>query len=61
MVTRDSYVLWIGLAVAMVGYLTTAKVPPTQWDYMQWLQAASVLLAWLSGKLATSPLPGKAS
>ena len=56
--TRDSMVLWLGLGVAVVGYLTTAKDPPTQWDYMDWLQACSFILAWVVGKLATSPLAG---
>lgn len=57
--TRDSYVLWLGFAVALVGYLVTAEKPPTEWNYLQWLQAASVVLAWVSGKLASSPLSGK--
>jgi hypothetical protein len=56
---RDSLILWVGLAVAVVGYLSTAMNPPTQWGYMEWLQAASFMLAWVTGKLATSPLPGK--
>lgn len=56
--TRDSAVLWLGLAVAVVGYLSTAANPPTHWSYTEWLQAASFLLAWISGKLATSPLKG---
>jgi membrane protein implicated in regulation of membrane protease activity len=59
MITRDSYVLWVGLAAAILGYLVTAGAPPTEWSYMQWLQAGSVLLAWVSGKLATSPLAGE--
>mgnify|MGYP001560576806 FL=1 len=57
--TRDSYVLWIGFAVAIVGYLATAEKPPTDWTYLQWLQGLSVVLAWISGKLASSPLKGK--
>jgi len=56
---RDSFVLWLGLAVAVVGYLTTAAKPPTLWGYTEWLQAVSFVLAWAMGKLATSPLPGK--
>ena len=56
---RDSIMLWLGLAVAVIGYLTTAANPPTQWGYQEWLQAASFVLAWAMGKLATSPLPGK--
>jgi hypothetical protein len=56
--TRDSRLLWLGLAIAVVGYLLTASGPPTHWTYMQWLQFASFMLAWVSGKLATSPLAG---
>ncbi len=55
---RDSYVLWLGLAIAVVGYLSASK-PPTEWGYSEWIQAATFLLAWLSGKLATSPLRGE--
>lgn len=58
MLHRDSALLWVGLGVAIVGYLITAAKPPNQWSYMEWLQAASMLLAWVSGKLASSPLPG---
>lgn len=57
--TRDSRLLWLGLAVALVGYLITAGTPPIDWSYMDWLQGASFLLAWASGKLATSPLRGE--
>jgi hypothetical protein len=56
MVTRDSYVWWLTLVAAIVGYLITAEKPPTEWSYLQWLQAASFVLAWLAGKLSTSPL-----
>lgn len=57
MITRDSYLLWLGLAIAIVGYLSASK-SPLEWGYTEWLQAASFLLAWVSGKLATSPLKG---
>jgi hypothetical protein len=59
MFSRDSSLLWIGLAIAAVGYLSTAAKPPTEWGYLEWLQAASFVLAWASGKLATSPLAGE--
>jgi hypothetical protein len=58
MVTRDSMVLWLGLAVAVVGYLSSAAKPPMEWSYSEWLQAASFGLAWVMGKLHSSPLPG---
>ncbi len=54
---RDSKMLWLGLAIAIVGYLSASK-PPTDWGYAEWIQAAAFVLAWVSGKLATSPLPG---
>ena len=57
MVTRDSVLLWLGLAIAVVGYLSAAK-PPVQWGYAEWLQFAAFGLAWVSGKLASSPLAG---
>jgi hypothetical protein len=59
MLTRDSVIWWVGLAVAVVGYLSAVDAPPTRWTYMQWLQAAAFVLAWVSGKLATSPLKGE--
>ena len=58
MINRDSLMFWLLLAVAVVGYLTTAGKPPTQWGYMEWLQAVSFVLAWVTGKLMGSPLAG---
>lgn len=55
--TRDSYVLWLGLAVAVVGYLSTAK-PIMEWGYAETIQAASFVLVWISGQLGNSPLDG---
>jgi hypothetical protein len=57
MITRDSMTLWLGLLIAVFGYLGAAK-PPTEWSYAEWIQAAAFILAWVSGKLATSPLKG---
>lgn len=58
MITRDSW-LWIVAALgALVTYLVTAEKPPTEWDYMGWLQFAAFALAWVSGKLMGSPLAG---
>ncbi len=59
MPNRDSLALWVALAVAIVTYLASAGKPPQEWSYAEWIQAASFILAYLSGKLATSPLPGK--
>jgi hypothetical protein len=58
MLTRDSLVWVLLLAVAVVGYLTTAERSPMEWGYREWLQAASFLLAWIVGKLGSSPLAG---
>ena len=58
MLTRDSVVWWIGLAVAIVGQLIVVGKPPTEWTYLEWLQIISFALAWVVGKLASSPLAG---
>lgn len=58
MLTRDSIIWTIGLLAAIAGYLVTAQTPPTQWTYMQWLQAATFILAWVMGRLSSSPLAG---
>ena len=58
MLTRDSIVWTLGFFAAAVGYLVTAQSPPTQWTYMQWLQAAAFILAWVMGRLSSSPLAG---
>jgi hypothetical protein len=55
---RDSYILWLGAAVAVVGYLG-ASSPPTMWEYADWIKFAAFVLVWVSGKLATSPLRGE--
>ena len=54
--TRDSAVWWVALAVAVLGYLSNVQTSPLQWTYLEWVQAASFVLAWVAGKLATSPL-----
>lgn len=58
LVSRDSLILYLGAAIAAITYLLTADKPPTEWDYKTWLNAASLALAWLMGKLQTSPLDG---
>ena len=55
MFTRDSAVWWFALLTAVVGYLITAAKPPQNWSYLEWLQAASFVLAWLAGYLKASP------
>lgn len=57
MVTRDSVVWWLAILTAVLTYLIAAP-PPTQWDYYEALKAVAFAVATISGKLATSPLPG---
>jgi hypothetical protein len=59
MVNRDSLVLWVGAIGALVLYLQNASGPPTVWDYNQWLQFLAFVVAFVSGKLGTSPLKGE--
>lgn len=58
MVTRDSAVWWLAIVGAVLTYLAAAP-PPTVWTYGEWVQALAFGVATISGKLATSPLPGK--
>jgi hypothetical protein len=58
MLTRDSLVWTLGLVAAVLGYLVTAEKPPTEWGYMQWLQAGTFVVAWIMGRLSSSPLAG---
>jgi hypothetical protein len=56
MLTRDSALWWLAIIGAVAGYLASAD-PPNHWTYQQWIQAAMFIVATVSGKLATSPLP----
>ena len=58
MISRDSYVLWVGVLAAVVGYLTVSEAP-WLWDYADWLKAAAFGLGLISTKLMTSPLKGE--
>lgn len=55
--TRDSLTWWLGIVGAVLVYLGAAD-PPTTWSYGEWIQALAFAVATVSGKLATSPLPG---
>lgn len=55
--TRDSFIWWLAIGGATVTYLITIENPPNLWTYKEWLQALSFVIATISGKLATSPLP----
>lgn len=55
--TRDSIVLWIGIIGGILGVLAAqADAFPPQWK--SWITIAAALVSAISGKLATSPLPG---
>lgn len=58
MITRDSWIWLLGFLAAAVGYLITAQQPPTAWSYMEWLQACAFVLAYVVGRLSSSPLAG---
>jgi hypothetical protein len=55
---RDSYVLTLAAIGALVGYLVADGRIPLEWGYADWLKAIAFAIAWISGKLATSPLAG---
>ena len=58
-ITRDAWLLYLALATVVLGYFLTADTTPNLWTFKQWCQFALVLVAWLTGKLQTSPLPGE--
>lgn len=55
--TRDSMLWWLGIIGAVLTYLA-ASPPPTAWSYAEWVQALAFVVATVSAKLASSPLPG---
>ena len=55
--TRDSWIWTLSIIAALLTYLGAAP-PPTQWDYLQWIKFAALVVATVSAKLATSPLRG---
>ena len=58
--TRDSALLWLGVAIGVFGYLGTKESPAT-WVYADWVASGSFLLALAAAKLQSSPLKGKGS
>lgn len=57
--TRDSKMLWVGVAAAIFAYLGADGRPPTEWTYGDWIKAGIAATGWVLGKLQTSPLAGK--
>lgn len=55
--TRDSALLWLAGLGTVVGYFAAAEQTPNHWSFKDWTQFAIVIIAWLTGKLQTSPLP----
>lgn len=57
MITRDSATLWLGIIGGIVGVLAAQAdaFPP---KYKTWITIAASIIAAVSGKLASSPLPG---
>lgn len=56
-ITRDSTVLWLGIAGAVVIYLGASPSPMT-WVWADWMRFTAFAIGIVSAKLATSPLPG---
>lgn len=56
--SRDSALLWLAIIGSLAVYLGAAG-PPTLWTWSQWMQFVAACVATVSGKLASSPLPGK--
>jgi hypothetical protein len=59
-VTRDSVVWWVGMIVAVLGaIIANANLLPASWaPALPWINLVCIVLGVISGKLATSPLPG---
>ena len=58
MLTRDSWLWLLAFIGLLLSHLITAQAPPTEWNYMQWLQFLSTFLAGVVGWLSSSPLAG---
>jgi len=58
MPSRDSSVLWLGVAIGVLGYLGQQS-PIPEWTYPDVIAAASFVLALAMTKLQSSPLKGK--
>jgi hypothetical protein len=57
-VSRDSILWWLGIAGAILAYLSQSA-SPIEWGYPDWIKFAAVMVGIISAKLATSPLAGK--
>lgn len=57
MFTRDSAVLYLGLAGAVLAYVVASPTDISEWKTREYVQLALLGVTWLTGKLQTSPLP----
>lgn len=61
MLTRDSFVWWIGIVSAVIVGMATVSDPVTygipEWA-VPYLRLGALIVGIISGKLATSPLRG---
>jgi hypothetical protein len=57
--TRDAWLLYLGFAAVVIGYFAAAEQTPNMWTFKEWMQFLLVPIAWVTGKLQTSPLPGE--
>lgn len=55
--TRDSALLYLGLAGTIIAYMLASPTEVDQWRLRDWLQCGLLIVSWLTGKLQTSPLP----
>jgi hypothetical protein len=58
-ITRDAWLLWLAFAGTLLGYMAAAEHTPNLWTFKEWVQFGLVAIAWVTGKLQTSPLPGE--
>jgi hypothetical protein len=58
-ITRDAWLFYLAFAGTVLGYVAAAENTPNLWTFKEWVQLALVAVAWLTGKLQTSPLPGE--
>ena len=57
MITRDSAALWLGIIGGIIGVIAAqADAFPPEWR--PYITILASIIAAISGKLATSPLPG---
>jgi hypothetical protein len=58
-ITRDAWLFYLAFLGTVLGYFAAAEQTPNLWSFKEWVQFALVVIAWITGKLQTSPLPGE--